>query len=230
MNSLHKILVTIVILSFLSNFAIAATVHGNIYDLSLNKVKDAIVEVDTTPNQYYISKNGSYYFNIPWGKYTLKAEKLQKGLKISSTNESIVINQDGDYIVDLILFPDFESEDELSEDIEIDTLNGDINYFQFAIEIIVAILLIIVGILYTIKKLRHKHKKTESDEMVEDVVVNKIIHFIKEEDGRTTQKDIRKKIPLSEAKISLVIAELEHKGVIEKIKKGRGNIIVLKKR
>ena len=50
---------------------------------------------------------------------------------------------------------------------------------------------------------------------------------IVEEGGRTTQKDIRKRIPLSEAKVSLLISELESMGKIKKIKKGRGNIIVL---
>lgn len=45
---------------------------------------------------------------------------------------------------------------------------------------------------------------------------------------RITQKEIRKEVPLSEAKISLIISEMEHKGIIEKIKKGRGNIIVMK--
>ena len=43
-----------------------------------------------------------------------------------------------------------------------------------------------------------------------------------------TQKDIRKSIPFSEAKVSLILADLEHTGKIEKIKKGRGNIIILK--
>jgi len=57
-----------------------------------------------------------------------------------------------------------------------------------------------------------------------------LIKIIKREGGRTTQKYIRKQIPLSEAKISLMIAELEHKGIIEKIKKGRGNIIILKRK
>jgi len=33
---------------------------------------------------------------------------------------------------------------------------------------------------------------------------------------------------LSEAKISLILTELEHKGKIEKIKKGRGNVIVVR--
>ena len=60
--------------------------------------------------------------------------------------------------------------------------------------------------------------------------MEQIIKIIKREGSRTTQKEIRKQIPLSEAKISLMIAELEHKGIIEKIKKGRGNIIILKKK
>ena len=42
------------------------------------------------------------------------------------------------------------------------------------------------------------------------------------------QKDIRKNFPSSEAKISLILTELEEKGIIKKIKRGRGNIIVLK--
>ena len=33
---------------------------------------------------------------------------------------------------------------------------------------------------------------------------------------------------LSESKISLILTELEHKGKIEKVKRGRGNVILLK--
>ncbi len=55
-----------------------------------------------------------------------------------------------------------------------------------------------------------------------------IVSFIEKEGGRTTQKELRKSFPYSEAKISLMLAELEHKGTLEKIKKGRGNILILK--
>ncbi|MFH1173519.1 MAG: hypothetical protein V1725_00105 [archaeon] len=42
----------------------------------------------------------------------------------------------------------------------------------------------------------------------------------------TTQKDVRQAFPLiSEAKISLIISELEHDGKVRKFKKGRGNIV-----
>ena len=56
-----------------------------------------------------------------------------------------------------------------------------------------------------------------------------ILEILEKEGGRATQKEIRKHIPLSEAKISLMIAELEHQGKVKKVKKGRGNIIILNK-
>jgi len=55
------------------------------------------------------------------------------------------------------------------------------------------------------------------------------LKFIKKEGGRTTQKEIRKNIGLGEAKVSLIITELEHKKKVKRIKKGRGNIIILNK-
>ncbi len=53
-----------------------------------------------------------------------------------------------------------------------------------------------------------------------------ILKFVEKEGGRTTQKDIRKNFPYSEAKISLMIDDLEAKGLLKRIKKGRGNVIV----
>ena len=89
----------------------------------------------------------------------------------------------------------------------------------------------ILAAVYFMKKRMHKPeaKETMQEEKFEDDLEH-IIKIIKEEGSRVTQKDIRKKIPLSEAKISLMIAELEHKGIIEKIKKGRGNIIILRRK
>jgi len=64
--------------------------------------------------------------------------------------------------------------------------------------------------------------------MEQSMDIEGVIKIIRDEGGRTTQKEIRKKLPLSEAKVSLMISELEAKGMIEKIKKGRGNLIILK--
>ena len=93
---------------------------------------------------------------------------------------------------------------------------------------LILLLILFIIVVFIIFYIRSKKKKTE--EKYEDVDLEKIIKIIKQEGGRTTQKEIRKQIPLSEAKISLIITELEHKGIIEKIKKGRGNIIILKRK
>ncbi len=74
-----------------------------------------------------------------------------------------------------------------------------------------------------------KHKKRRGRYADIDKDLHKVLDFLKKEGGRATQKELRKEIPLSEAKISLMISELEHKGMIKKVKKGRGNILILKK-
>ena len=45
-----------------------------------------------------------------------------------------------------------------------------------------------------------------------------------------SQKDLRKKTGLSEKRASLIISDLERVGKIIKYKKGRGNILKLKKK
>ncbi len=44
--------------------------------------------------------------------------------------------------------------------------------------------------------------------------------------GRVTQKELRGEMKCSEAKVSLMLDDLEDRGYIKKIKKGRSNIII----
>jgi uncharacterized membrane protein len=63
----------------------------------------------------------------------------------------------------------------------------------------------------------------------EDNYLEQAFKIIQKHDGRIYQKELRREmLYLSEAKISLILTELEHQGRIEKIKKGRGNVIILK--
>jgi len=59
--------------------------------------------------------------------------------------------------------------------------------------------------------------------------LREVIRIIEKNGGRITQLDLRKALPYSEAKVSLMITDLENRGIIKKIKKGRGNIIILNK-
>ena len=226
-----RILLFLLVAIFLLNSANAATIYGTVYDLSLKKVNNARVEINTYPKQFFIAQNGSYSFNAPNGFYTIKAQLMQKNSVLASVEENITIRQEGDYVLDLILFPDVEEGIENPNlDINgnmIDT-NASKNYYWI---LIVLLLIIVAAALYYFnrkqKKLASEETKEEKDEYND---LDQVIKIIKKEGGRATQKDIRKQIPLSEAKISLMIAELEHKGLVEKIKKGRGNIIILKKK
>ncbi|MEK6849935.1 MAG: hypothetical protein AABY01_05200 [Nanoarchaeota archaeon] len=237
----------IIAILFLLPVVSAATIHGTIYNIDLNPVKNARIDITTQPKQVFIATNGTYAFTVSEGMYDLSAALIQNGQTTASATESLTITDDGDYVLDLILFPDIE-EGLLNE--------PDINPAEVIDEspvwprVIIGIL--IVGALlwfflkpksksqaHAIEHAQHKADhhtpvtEVKKEEIKEELQTEKddvtpVIAFIKAQGGRTTQKDIRKQFPLSEAKISLIIAELEHKGAIEKIKKGRGNIIILK--
>lgn len=216
------LIVVIVILN--ASLASAAVISGSIYDLNLNKARNVVVTIDTVPHQTFVAKEGFYTFTVPRGDFIVRASN-----NISHANESITIKDNaGSYTLDLILFPDIEEEQaELSGD-----LIGE-EYVPFetkvnGIYIIITILAVIV--LVAIIHFSYKQRSISVNGFnSEDADLTKLVAFIRKENGRTTQKDIRKAFNLSEAKISLMITELEHDGVVEKIKKGRGNVIIMKK-
>ena len=153
----------------------------------------------------------------------------------ASSQENITVKQDGSYVLDLILFPEIE-EGVGNMDVNIDENLIESGKDDSAIWLVIFLALIMsLAISFFYYKRVKKDRETgtsnkKAEESYEDNDLKNMVGMIKSEGGRTTQKEIRKQIPLSEAKISLMIAELEHKGTIEKIKKGRGNIIILKKR
>ena len=211
---------------FLLNFVTATTLHGTVYSFDLEKRTDAIVTVNTVPPQTKVAKDGTYSFDLPFGEYTITASYTQDGSK-ETISENIRIQEEGSFVLDLILFPSFEEEELLFEEAEQEIAQHEYfeetNYLQIIIIIILVIIIyFIIKYRKTLKKVIEKTEKPKVSNLADDV-----LKFIKKQGGRTTQKDIRKQFPLSEAKISLVISELEEKNIVKRIKKGRGNIIVL---
>ncbi|MFA5141658.1 MAG: hypothetical protein WC471_01655 [Candidatus Woesearchaeota archaeon] len=219
----------------LTSLVSAATVHGSVYDLSLEKVSDVRMSVNSAPAQTLISKDGAYSFELPSGEYILKAEYYENRILISTAEESVKIGSDGNYVIDLVLFPVLEEE---IDDVEVpDELNGDSYWYYYAPLIIFVLVLIYLRYRkLQIRKLKimkleeARHVAHIKPSVAVDPELEKLLDFIKSNEGRVTQKDVRKAYPsLSEAKISLMVAELEHKGIVNKIKKGRGNLIWLRK-
>ena len=207
----------------LASNAHAAVVQGSVYDLELNTLSQAIVEIDTTPNQVMVSRNGTYRFSAPPGNYIITAHHIKLDL---IANESITIKQEGEYVLDLILFPDLEAEEELlNETLDVVEYEEPISFPARAL-IVLIILAALVFLAWKYFRKRIPEKKEEKKPVIK-ADLEDILAFVRKEGGRTTQKDLRRAIPYSEAKISLMIAELESQGKLKKIKKGRGNIIIL---
>ncbi|HEY3422179.1 MAG TPA: hypothetical protein VGK13_03395 [Methanocellaceae archaeon] len=70
-----------------------------------------------------------------------------------------------------------------------------------------------------------KPSVSENYTLPEDL--KEVIRIMEKHGGRMTQLDLRKSLPYSEAKVSLMISDLESRGIVKKIKKGRGNILIL---
>ncbi|AKB85644.1 hypothetical protein MCMEM_1591 [Methanococcoides methylutens MM1] len=214
--------------------------------------------------------------NLAPGEYLITATYYENNTLTASTQETITITDDGDYIIDLILLPSYESD--LSEDPDLLNISASLEEDAEAIEgesddrtliyIAGALILILVGTGFYL--FSGKKKKKEADEGIqiapvagdvsevaspETVVVSEepkaidepeadeddevegkvplpsdlqeVLDIIRSSGGRITQKDLRSKLSYSEAKVSLIVSDLENRGLVEKFKKGRGNIIII---
>ena len=206
-----------------------ATIKGDIYDIALEKVNDVIVKIDSQPIQQIIAKNGSYLFQVPVGEYNIVAKYYEHNELVADANETVNVENDGEFVLDIILFPNLDEDESLyDEDIDLTGLIDEEKKFPyyillFPLAIIIIIILIVLGYKYIFKHMSEKL----SEHVDKDDYYTQIFSLIKK-NKRMTQKEIRKEVPMSEAKISLVISQLESEGKVKKIKKGRGNIIVLK--
>lgn len=230
-----------------------ATVHGAVYDWeSFKLLENTIVEVNSTPPQSQVAKYGLYSFDLPLGIYVLKASYYENGEFISYAQEELNITDGGDYLLDMLLLPAYPDSNLNGSDLHVVTTpiedgvplnnNGSKNTILLA----AAGFLLIVGAIAFVLKKRQASQKAELEtssydfsypdsENTNDNSVSlpqdlqEVVEIIKVNGGRITQRELRSRINYSEAKVSLMVSDLENRGIIEKFKKGRGNIIVIKK-
>lgn len=250
------LLVAIFIFTISSSFVIGnnhlelSTISGYIYDFSFDLVHNTIVEINTSPRQLIVATDGSYSFNIAPGKYLLTARKDDL-----ISEDEILIESLGNFRYDIILFPSFDDEEWLQDILSDIYADSGLDEFDFEIgkqtrEYFLYFLLgafaIIINFIIMFRKkiflfLRKSGFSRKNDDVlknnssIHDAVKNnfnnddsdRIISYLESEGGRSTQKEIRKHIALSEAKTSLLLAELENNGSIKRFKRGRSNVVVL---
>ena len=239
----------IILITSLIFSAQAAKVYGTIYEWSeLEKpLKNAIVEVgeNSTRVQYKVSGDGTYFFDVSPGNYIIKAKYYSNNiLEMTGEEKLLIYNPDDSKNLDLILFPPIDSEYEYFGDInltgELDTKQTD--YTNYILIFIVGLIIILIIIFYIWKAKRRSIVSKPNEPIIlatEDIVeknknnnmdlpedLKELYNIILKKGGRTTQKDLRKEVIYGEAKVSLMIADLEDRGLIKKIKKGRSNIII----
>lgn len=226
-------ILTLFLIGILVPIVSAATIHGSVYDIFLDELDKAVITIDSEPQQTAVSKGGEYSFEISPGEYIINAIYYGSDADYES-EDKVSIKKEGNFKIDLILTPQLDSEILGENTNEFEELNSDFTLEKdkgINVGMIITLIAIILIILYFylakghfIKDVDESELKSENEEELE-----KVLKFIKSLGGRATQKDIRKKFPSSEAKISLMISELESKNFVKKIKKGRGNIIIITK-
>lgn len=226
----------------LLNLAAATTLTGTIYNEQLEPETNVLVEIGT---ERFLARDGTYTFELPPGSYLITAQK-----------EEVVITEEvkvggEEFIFDIFLIPGLEDEDDLWRDTEEELFEEEDGWSawlpaRLKWQYIIAALIVIFS-LYRFFKFRKKYgplgqfrrrmkeeaKKTieqHKEELArEPDYLDKALEIIRKHDGRLTQKELRKEmLYISEAKVSLILTELEHKGLVERIKKGRGKVIILR--
>jgi uncharacterized membrane protein len=234
-TTIFILLIAICSLIIAASPVFSVVITGSVYGPDFDTLNDAVVRIDTKPVQQILAKNGSYEFNVPEGIYELNAYyKGSEGEKYFFS-EKIEAKGNGQYVLDIIMLPDTEgSITPYPEGIygtEPSTTNSEEKTGTSSQKIFTAILIvglfIIVAIGVVLYFLRKKRKtKIIIDETDKDESYEKVLEMIKK-NKRMTQKDITKEMFLSDAKVSLILTEMESKGIIKKVKKGRTNVIIL---
>ena len=236
-----------ILICFLIGYGQAAEVHGVIYTWSdfEKPLKNAVVEINSIPVQSKVATNGTYSFDdLQPGNYTIKAKSYRNNvLEYSAEEEVQIVDREGNFNIDILLFPPTDSEIEYLGDMnltaDIDIKNGE-SWDTYLL--VAAILIILCSALFFLWK--KKKKITSNGLVINEPPVEKtgkapdipekeipddlqnLYALIMKKGGRVTQKDIRGEMKCSEAKVSLMLDDLEDRGYIKKIRKGRSNIII----
>ncbi len=232
------------LVGFLAPAVAGATVYGEVYDSdSLGLAKNILVQINTRPVQKIFSKTGNYSFEAGPGNYVIRVLALD-GVVLAEENISIA--GEGRFEHDILLFlsPDFW--EDLIEEPTVEEVSLPENSFPavylLAAAFIVATTLAIAYLalkktgrkpskpVKPVKKHEKREKKVQTQFQAPLFLTREareLFEKIRAAGGVTTQKDLRREMPFSEGKVSLLITELEDAGLVKRIKRGRANVVKL---
>jgi uncharacterized membrane protein len=326
-RKLCRIACVFLLIFFFQGDALAATIHGTVYEWnSFKPLNNTVIDVNSTPEQYFVATDANYSFNLTSGTYLITANYFEGETLVYTAKETVVISGEGEYVHDLLLFPPYDEELLSQNGSNVPDPNFDAAkpvspsnpknfYLVAAFLAFVVVTLLGVYLLIHLSKKRNKKppeiitglsgedgfsgrkgdlkrleagnpiKEAEFSEETEDSSaensaenpddsaeniddsledfddsaenlddgfeiqsklpastdadvgesedrktnlpddLKELLDLIRTNGNRITQRELRKKSPYSESKVSLMLSDLEERGLIEKFKRGRGNII-----
>jgi len=252
-----RLLLLAIVIILIPQTVSAITIHGTVYEWStFEPLDNALVEVNSTPTQFRVAASGVYSFNLQPGHYLIKTSYYQNDVLVYYGEDTLTVTDyEGDYVFDILMFPLHEEEAEEFPDEDIGNVTYDVEdnilpKFDLTYTAVALLLLMIMGAAayYHYKRSDGPKKSAESAEPVPGVHsenarsndpglapdidmlpqdLKEIVEILENLGGRMTQIDLRGRLNCSEAKVSLMITDLEDRGLVHKVKKGRGNIILL---
>ncbi|PAV12743.1 hypothetical protein ASJ81_05500 [Methanosarcina spelaei] len=281
---------------FLADSNITATIHGATYAWdTLEPLNDTVISINSNPPQSVLAKDGMYSFELGPGDYVITARYYRNNTVIYLKETTLKIQEEGNYVFDLLLYPVSENsamktaEDEISSVNSINsTKKTRTDLFTVSYLPVAFMVLILLGGGYKLSRKQSKMKinrlqagqvnisgflanalgkisgsgmKPEFGNRGEAVLakeavlesgdsgigiadnskiepadlkrpplttdLREILDMIRGHRGRITQKELRSRLEYSEVKVSLLLSELEKRGLIKKFKHGRENIVTL---
>lgn len=221
----------------------ANTITGQIYNgENMEYLNNTLITLEDKEGSIIFQKvfDSEYEYEASPGEYVLRAYYYQNGELKYYTQHNIKVDEEI-MELDIILIPyelqelvpGFEPPPLLQEPEESDPEQDYTYLIYLGIIVVVIISLVLIFNLKNKRKVVEKSRRREPKEKVRKIGMDedskKVLKIIEENEGRIEQKELRKILKFSETKMSLVVSELEVTGLIKRIKKGRKNILKLKK-
>ena len=232
-----------------SNIALGAMISGKVYDWeTLDPVPGTLIQlyVNATVVSQAVSDNqGRYSLNVGLGSYELISSHTGGNASYLYAENITLVMENTTF--DIVLFPFDTAIPDIPlpelNNTDLDIINGndfpevDITESKPDTSLILLISAVIVAAA-VIMWLSIKKEETGPEEIGEGPKESagslppdlyKLTKAIKAEGGRAEQRKLQKELGVSAAKMSLMITDLESRGIVKRIKRGRGNVITLVK-
>jgi uncharacterized membrane protein len=108
-SKLCRIACVFLFLVFTQGNALAATIHGTVYEWSsFEPLSNVVVKINSTPEQSVVAADSEYSFNLTPGTYQITANYFKGDDLVYTTEENVTISAEGEYVHDLLLFPSYD--------------------------------------------------------------------------------------------------------------------------